>query len=936
MNATTPPAAKPPVRRDLRSPYFVLRTPDGLGSYFTSENLPIVGSTNEPLARFLAPAQVVEGPAGRAVEYDLPPAVLETARPLDVLPQAEIDRFRAAAAAFYEKARASTPRIVPHEKRLRAHFRLPDPDLEPDAYWVHGPAHDRRLIILWGVERRVGSSLPLAPEGELGLAPGATLLDRLQARAMGWEARQREAARFAFEAGEPIARFLARTATDAKGNPVGLSCQGRAYPAAKLRPMRRISASECAAFERAARAFYDRAAGATAYEREIRQAFRLPDPDACPDAFRVAGGRLLIGVTGKETQTQTLPLVEHPLTRPEAASEPAPEPAASDASPTAPIAVVAAEDASSRATVAARLRERSISAKVVVTLQAAAAVAVAAAACFAWRWVTDRTPPHVVESADFPAALDNRTVEVAFSKPIGAKSLQLGAGDQASFVFGDNDARILAERIDPRDSRKVLLTTTPLGDGQTYELTVNRVADRSGHPLAEPTSVRFRYLDTVAPRIVLVSAGENANQLELVFSKPVLEASLAGGGNYSIFGLEGSGEGAPQRIASAHLDPEDKTGCTAVLEAVRDFVRNAPYRLESLGSVTDASVSRNLAFLPAKGLDFAYRDSLPPRLRSISASARSLELTVVFSKPVDAAAAENTANYDAAGPDQTKLSFVPGAVSLDPTGQAATLRIAPTPLKLGIYRLTVRSMRDRAGNPTPAPLVVSFEFADDDGQPLNILSHSLVAADNQFDNRVTLTFNHPVNPEAATRAGCYALRDEHGLPLGVKVVEARRVPEDPAKILLILSAPPTPGVRIDVQVTGVSDLFGRAPSAPIDYAFVPPGIPGRLSEQVLTWIRPPVLQGDNLTLSIRQAVARASALAPANYTFNRPNARVRGIEDYEVRTDPSGDQSTKVVLQVDVPASVRSGLTLRAKALTAQGLEFLGPQQLKPIEVAVR
>jgi hypothetical protein len=928
MSATDPLPPRPPSQRDLKSPYYLLRTPDGVGSFFTVENLPIVASPNEPLARFLAPARIVENGTLRSIRYDIAPAVLETARPMEFLPQSEIDGFAAAARMFYAKAHAAAPRIVAHEKLLRANFRLPDPELEPDAYWVFGPAHDRRLLIAWGSELKAGTSILLAPDAELKIPAGRTLLDKLQRRVMTWEARQREALRFASLGAEPISRFLARPAVDQSGTPVGVSSNGRTIEAGKMRPLRRVYTSECSAFERAARAFYDRASApeSTPYEKEIRRAFRLPDPDAASGAYFVAGKKLLIVLDGKEARETTLPLVDHPVVPAASAA------VAAEGAGDGPV-VVGSRSISSGATVAEKLRARSISHARVIALAAAAGIALAAAGFAAWQRASDRTPPRVIESADYPAAPDGRDVVVKFSKTIDPHSVQLDVTGKPSFLFGDDAARIELARVDGKDPSRVLLATTPLTDGKTYRLTVDNLRDQAGNRLAEPTSVSFRYLDTVAPELKTVSAGDNANQLILEFSKPLSEPSIARGGNYSIFELEGGGVGAAQRIASGHLDSEDKSGRTVVLDAVRDFVSNQPYRLESIASVTDASVSRNSVALPARGLDFPYRDVLAPRIRSATASADKLELTVTFSKPVDPAAARDLGNYAAVGPDKNPLSFLPGTAALDATGRNVTLRLIPGPLALGVCRLTVRSMQDRMGNRTAGPLAAVFEFADPGPYALQVVSHSIVTADNQVDNKVTLTFNRALNPDDATRAGNYALLGADRTPLDAVVAEARRVPGDSAQVMLILSQAPTPGTKIVVRVAGIADIFGRKPLGPIEYAFTPPGVPDP-SEQVLDWLSRPVLRGNELVVGIREAVAQRSAMEAQNYVFNSAEATVQRVIGYDVRTDAkSGSRRTMLTLRVDVPSAARRGLTLRARDLRAEGLDFLGAQRLGPVEV---
>jgi len=930
MNASASAASRPPAQRDLRSPYFLFRTPDGLGSYFTEENRPIVRSPKEPLARFLAPARLVENGTLRSIRFELIEEMLATASPMEFLPQSEIDAFAAAVQEFYEKAHAAAPRVVPHEKRLRAHFRLPDPDQEPDAYWVYGPVHDRRLLILWGAEAKAGTSLPLAPDPELKIPGGSTILERLQARVMNWETRQREALRFAFDSNEPIARFLARPAVNAAGQPVGVSCQGRTLENRALRPLRRVYAGECAAFERAAKAFYDRASlpGRTAYEREIRQAFRLPDPDRADGGYRLAGKKLVIVVGGQEKRERTLPLIDHPLVP----QMPVPPAAVTEAGE-GPVVVGGGSEARD-GTVADKLRSRSISTALVRGLALAATVAVAALGWSGWKLAHDHTPPQVIESGDYPAALNSRQVVVKFSKPIDPTSLQIAAAAHPSFAFGDDAARIESVQLDPHDPSRVLLATTPLTDGRSYRITVDAVADPKGNRLAEATSIGFKYLDSIPPELKTISAGQNNNQLLLVFSKPVAESSVARGGNYSLFALEAGGDGAAQRITSGRLDPEDKSGQTVVLESVRDFVGNQPYRLEAVSGITDTAVSRNPVTLPAKGMDFAYRDVLPPRLRGISASASKLELTITFSKPLEPAPARDLRNYSAAGPDKNALNFLSGAATLDATGRNVTLRLVPGPLSLGRYRLMVAGLSDRMGNRLSAPLSSPFEFADADRTALKIVSHSIVTADNQVDNKVTLTFNRALDPSEAVKPGNYSVVAGAVASSDLAVSEARRVPDDPEQVILILSQAPVPGVKLNIRISALADIFGQKLAGPIDYAFTPPGIP-QPAEQVLDWIDRPVLRGNELTLAIKEEVDRRSALAAKNFLFNAPSARVLGISHYEVKTDAkTGSRKTLLALQVDVPAAARRGLNLRARDLSAQGLEFLGAQRLRPVDVA--
>ena len=925
---STADTASPPARRDLKSPYFLLRTPDGTGTYLTGENLPIVQSPKEPLARFLAPARIVESGTLRSLVYDFDAVPLETARLMEFLPQSEIDAFAEAVRAFYEKAHAATPRIVPHEKRLRASFRLPDPEAEADAYWVYGPAHDRRLLILWGCEFRAGTSLPLAPDAELKIPAGRTILDRLQARVMSWEGRQREALKLALAPGEPLARFLARPAVDAGGQPVGVSLAGQTIPDKKLKPLKRLLTTECAAFEKAAVRFYDKArpdaAGVTAYEKELRRAFRLPDPDKLPKAFRLNGKSLVIAVSGQETQETTLPMVDHPALAPVAPAAPTATPAEG------PVVVVAGAGAG--LTVAAKLKARAVSSSLVYGIAAAAVVVLLVGGLALWKFLPDRTPPKVVDSPDNPAAVDGHTVMVRFSKAMSAASLQApagaGAAASAPFIFGNDEAKVESAALDPKDPAKVLLQTSPLVDGKTYRLTINGVADRSGHKLPAATSVEFKYLDSVAPKIDLVSAGDNANNLMLVFSKPIAEASAVRGGNYSIFALESGSEGAAQKITGGHLDPEDKTGRTVILEAAKDFVGNLPYRIDSIAGVTDQSVSKNPVALPAKGLEFTYRDVLPPRIRGVSASGRDLTLTVEFNKAVDAASAENVANYTVTTADKTALQLVKGAAKLDATGRLLTLRLEPARLSTGRNLLTAANVADRAGNKIAKPVEYGFEFADAAGQ-----GELAITAHDQRGTQLTLTFNRALDPADLSDRTKYRILDSDQRPTDIAVTEARRVPENPAKVLLILSKAPPSGSQLLVSATDLADIFGTKAAGPVQQRMTIAGV-GAASEQVLQWIGHPAVKGNTVTLTIQEEVARRTAENLLNYEFTPNTVQADRLRDFKVETDPrSGTRRTIITLVLQAPLISPEKVTLAVHNLEAEGLAFLGPQNLSPISL---
>lgn len=920
---SAPPA--PPTRRELRSPYFIFRTLDGTGTYFTAENLPIVMSPKEPLSRFLAPARVVESGGVRSITYDLAAIPLDTARRMEFLPQSEIDAFAEAVRAFYNKAHEAAQRIVPYEKRLRAHFRLPDPELEADAYWVYGPAHDRRLLILWGCEFKAGTSLPLAPDDELKIPAGRTILDRLQAHVMSWEIRQREAFKMALNSAEPLARFLARPALDPSGRFVGVALQAQTVPAKKLKPLGRVWPGECAAFDKAAGRFYDKArteaTEVTAYEKEIRRAFRLPDPDQLPGSYFVRGKSLVILVDGKETQKNTLPLTRHPAIAPEAPSA---------ASALGDGAVIVASRSGD--TIAAKLYARKLSPWLKPTLAAAAVLVLAIAGLFVARAVIDRTPPKLInfdknQNVGLPGDIQ---VIVRFSKAIDPASIKTDA-KEASFRFGDDKATVQGQpEVDPKNPTTVKITTSKLVDGERYELVVRGLADKAGNKLPATAPIAFDFFDTVPPVLTKVSGGPNKNQVTLIFSKTLKPETVPPVSHYSVT----TSDGTEIRIRQASLDPTDKEGTRIILEAEKEFSDGLPYRIASISGVKDTKKQGNFVELPPKGFDFEYADIMPPQILSVAGSAGRLEITLTFSKPVnkDASIAENVSNYTVTAPDKSPLALVPGSARFNEQGNVLRLRLAdPGRLAPGRYQIAAKNIRDAKSNlinDTPA----QFEFSDmDDRTPLAMTAGKVVG------NLLRVEFSRVLQRADANDRTKFELYDDRQRPLrDLAIAQAQRVPESPTQVLLTFSKDPPHGSLIVVWAVGVTDIFGQKAEEPVRLArpVAVVGVPMATSAQVLEWIGRPMLKNNTVTLTINEEVARTTAMNLANYDFAPDTVQVDRVSNVHVEINPkSGTRRTIITLVLRSPLLSPAGVRLAVHDLEAKDLSFLGPQNLDAIEL---
>ena len=306
-----------PQFRELRKPYFLYRTPDNLGTYLQREVCRALFSRKDPLTRFLLPAQLT-GPQVKPpkIEYDFEGRVPADFVRMKHLSRAEIAAFKSAAEEFLQKADPeAVEKITPHERELRLHFRLPDPDEEPDAYWLYGPPNDRKLCILWGCELKQNSSLPLLPSKMT--APGASIVERLEARATPWAGLQAQALELLLKNKEPLTEFIGSRVVDAKGQLKSVTIAGKSFPPDAVSLPRFIPAADLRRLTAAAKGFYARAhptePASSAFEKELRAALRFPDPAKKPGAYVLvktgAGKHLHVLIDGNETLADTAPIV---------------------------------------------------------------------------------------------------------------------------------------------------------------------------------------------------------------------------------------------------------------------------------------------------------------------------------------------------------------------------------------------------------------------------------------------------------------------------------------------------------------------------------------------------------------------------------------------------------------------------------------------------
>ena len=148
----------------LREPggYYKARSYHGGGEFFEAENAQVI---LQCLGEFLPRAlERTAGDGRQEIFYQHlinGQDVCSSTAPLDSgvnVPPRELARLEAAVAQL--KAKETDPSTDPTKREIIRAFRLPNPEKDPELYRLYGRGANRRLLVLWGVERQAGSSLP--------------------------------------------------------------------------------------------------------------------------------------------------------------------------------------------------------------------------------------------------------------------------------------------------------------------------------------------------------------------------------------------------------------------------------------------------------------------------------------------------------------------------------------------------------------------------------------------------------------------------------------------------------------------------------------------------------------------------------------------------------------------------------------------------------
>ncbi len=859
--------------RELKRPYFILRARGGEKTFYSPELQSVIRDPKAPFAAYLPAAEVDNPQKPGKVTFVLPEGIdRNTLTPMAAFPESTIRAFQSAAEAFLQGEG-----LDPFRRETRNSFLLPDPEEEPDAWWVYGPPEDRRLLILWGCEFQRGTSLPLLPDPRKPASP--SILDRLKARIMDWSDYQRQMRDLLLSGKEPFARFIGRPEQGRKGEWKSILHQGKRLEWEKTKPLKTLGSGEIAAFQKAAGDFYNRAyhdsSGASDFEKELRTRFRLPDIDKHPELFRIAGGKLLVAVPDDLEPADTLcPREDDELNLPAAV-------AGEGGAEVIPETVL--DKLQARAT---PWMARAIAGAVVLVLLIAAGVL--------FELFADRTPPAVanVVSENTPERAIVRFDEevhpdhLEFAEVVSEEEAARGKANTPAFqiVFESGD-RIEIFGINHLNGSgpEVELVTAFMEEGN-YLLTVQGIRDtsRKKNRIDAPTEYPFQVVDTIPPTLEQVSADTSDSKAVLLFfDEPLDRSSATLRSNFEIRG---------QSIIRAQLLEDNRS---VRLVASADFQKDQPYTLEVL-NLQDASLSRNPIPEPIT-FTFTYRDTIPPRLESVQAPQSQVKVFATFSEKVTPASAQTPANY-AITVDGQLGPAVKSSLLYD---DGVTVALTTEPLFNGVsYGFFAENIADQGGGGTLAmeqPVLFSFTGAEDTEPPF------IEKVTVRFQQNFWVTFNEPVEIEPLLDGARWSFSDP------ALQIEGDPQPSD------------SEGTRIKFKTTSratdqlytlrydgeVQDLIGNSVDGLTSPQFQGVNISIIPTNTLRIQQATPAENNRVLVLQFNEGVVKSALETEANYLLDQ------GVQVLQATADPT--DPAKVFLSLDKPLNpgTRYELTLR-------------------------
>ncbi len=808
--------------RQIYVTHFEMKTDEG-HSYLEAGAYKIIKADNEPLAQFLADAEIARGtgPQKRdvSVSYYFGSTPTSDWRPMQFITQGMLDAFEKASQEFYKKALTDN-NLPQFQKLVRMGFRLPDPDLDPESYWLVGDRFNPKLVVLWGCEKLDGNkrpmpSLPLVKNSELFPNNPVTVVDKLRARLMSWEQTVQENLALIVEKQDPIGRFIARPVQDAKKEQIiglrPLLAPDTTYPINKFRPLKKLPMREISAFERAAEAFYGKAHEDTAsreeypdvsaYERELRRNFRLPNVDKVSSKGRIAEGmeglsnlleekkpkknqkdkqqggkkpdihtaywvygrrfslRLMVAFEGTEPNKECLCLVkDEDLNLP---------PGAKNASgmDTGELGLAQAPQ-----TVADKLHKREQTILATALRIAAVFGLIGVLAFIFFQYSNVQLKPVSAQISNDPqidAENMRNILAVTFNTVVNFGSIHspgksskelpdnfaLEAGDDDDNTVDTSKIRIIAIKPNKQNGRQLLISLSDaVPDNAKLKLVANGLRPVLGQPMNKNSVLTVDTRDTRPPALVNAESAIDSTCKLLIKFDEKLDPELAA----EQFSIRGASAVAIESVAL------DDANNVVILTATSPFVISNRYTL-SVHNVKDTSQKGNAVKEQEKL--FVFGDHPPMIVKNGVVGGKKGQrsqhsIYVQFTKELDESSANNPANYDLGA------NLIVGSVALSSNKTAVEITLTNSWMsQKPRYTLRFHDVKDPTGNIGDGKADFAYQ-----GE-MDIVSPTLKGNPEALSrNQIRLIFSKPVIGVAPADTNMFALAQalegSGGKPIG--------------------------------------------------------------------------------------------------------------------------------------------------------------------------
>ena len=524
----------------------------------------------------------------------------------------------------------------------------------------------------------------------------------------------------------------------------------------------------------------------------------------------------------------------------------------------------------------------------------------------------DKAPPRLVEATaentptqvlvHFSKAVDPATFYSAEEIKAKAAPTRPVIAPKRNFQLKDADGERVEVRAiapDPADRRRVVLTTDRMTDTKDYTLTVRGVATRAGRATSAEEQAKLLYVDTLPPKLAGDPSADGADPHKIIlkFNEPLDERFSTAPTNFNIPGFI---------ITKAELSPGEPD--TLVLTANNPFKNGERYTM-TFNGVTDRARRPNSIRDPVT-IEFPYIDTIPPKVADIRAERTQVELTVVFSEPVQKGLAETPGNYVITAPGAPDVTA--GSARLLDDGCTVQLRVPPMANGKD-YTLKVLGIEDRATPPNRIASDTAVKFAYT-GKP-DIEPPTLDDVQVRGDGlRLTVVFSEALDPSTAVVADHFRLDDQ-----AIKVAQVILKPGDPRTVFLQLDQPLQETKRYRLTVNGLADFVGNVipPAGYTSKPFAGPGL-AIISKDVLGIADSSSSEdGSVLTITFTEEVDRTSASRLENYSLGE------GIKINEVLFDERTFRTVQLRLGTRL-GPTRYNLMIRNVALRSDPARIQG------------